>query len=833
MGTALCITVFSLIILSCSSSSNAPPPLETDTGIIDPVEERIKYKTLFSGGGDHTCLSVRGALSCWGKGGSGRLGNGDVYDKYIPTAVTGMDSGVTDVAAGYDYTCAVKDGVAKCWGEGYGGRLGTNLDPNDSAVADLAVPKNVGFSSGSVKDISAGRATSCAIKTDESVWCWGSNSRGQLGDGSTEDKYSPVQVFLGDEIPFENAKAISSGEYYNCAIAGEDALVYCWGGNEAGQLGTDNTDDSLTPVKVIRDDDEDLDDAYSISSGDHHTCVLSGSGDAWCWGWNGSGQLARGNNDSSLKAHKVSVPDSTPATGLGFIRAKGDTTCTILSGIARCAGENRFGQLGIGNTNDSNTLINVQLLTSGVTNMAVGAAHACGIQNYVDGEIYCWGNSSSGQVGYSGHVARQLYPVKVYNTNGNISKNVTYVDTGKAHSCAILNGGAYCWGQNEFGEIGNGTQVQAPKPVAVSDLSSGVTEISAGGYASTWVNNAHTCAIKDDNVWCWGYNNLGQLGNGSRTNSFVPVQATTSGIATYIGTGFEISCVLVDSTPKCWGNNYDNRLGTGAPSYVKTVPTNVVYGSSKESISDAKYLSVGTDAACTILGAKVINGTTYNDIIACWGLGHWNALSNADRGHQSYALASITNSGGDADIVDDIYLHGYSAVSLGYQHGCAINKVYAENTATTYENVAVCWGLNDNGQAGTRREGTGFVNPRVVRFTSGGIPVANVISISAQYRQSCAVVDTGRAVCWGNSSTGGLGNNSFGGDVFFPQDLFPFNADNSIGFSRISAGNHGCGIAGINSDKLYCWGKGDVGQLGYGRTGDIPTPIRVLIGIDE
>ncbi len=373
----------------------------------DLSRARISNKSIVAGSA-HTCArKYDGTVWCWGLNDDGQLGNGTTASSNIPTQVVGLHD-VTDISAGGWGSCAVlRNGTSYCWGGNQLGQLGNNSN------TDSPVPVRV-LGLNDVRSISSGSNHTCAVKHDNTAQCWGNNSAGQVGNNNenTHSFLTPVRVvgphsWWSGQGNLTNVAHISAGTNFTCATM-NDGGVYCWGADTKGQLGTVLAQrDTGIPRKVTGLDNQDsLKNVIGISAGGFHACAISHQGSVLCWGLNRSGAL--GNNTNEDKSfHPVRV------VGLGgignldhvaAISANTDTTCTtIYDGTATCWGANQFGQLG-NNAQSRPSAYPVQVVGPGgvgslanVADIAVGDMHACAIQ--FDGAVLCWGNNGYRQLG--------------------------------------------------------------------------------------------------------------------------------------------------------------------------------------------------------------------------------------------------------------------------------------------------------------------------------------------------------------------------------------------------------------------------------------------------
>lgn len=354
---------------------------------------------------------------------------------------------------------------------------------------------------------------------------------------------------------------IAAGTYHTCAVTITGGAK-CWGKNLAGELGIGSTgSQALTPVDVTGLSSG----VASIAVGFGHTCAVTTGGGLKCWGDDGMGQLG----DNAAKASRSTPTDVAGLTsGVAQVSAGSNHTCAVTTaGGLYCWGAGSSGQLGYGwATTYQPTPMDVSGLTSGVSRVSAGSYHTCALTTA--GGLKCWGADGYGQLGNNVAIADQVAPVDV----AGLTSGVTSVTTGGYHTCAITTGGGLmCWGQDTYGQLGDdGIPANKPTPVGVFGLTSGVLNASAGGV--------HTCAITASSALkCWGGNYQGELGINSVGNLYVPgdVVGLTSGVSS-VSAGWEHTCAVTPAgDAKCWGWDSNGQLGDGAPLANKLVPVSV------------------------------------------------------------------------------------------------------------------------------------------------------------------------------------------------------------------------------------------------------------------
>lgn len=352
-----------------------------DTNEIATPSINAGIQASVSAGGFHTCaITGSGAAKCWGRNTDGQLGNSRNNNSSYPVQVSGLTENVMSISAGYDHACAVTlAGAAKCWGNNDDGELGNGNNTSSNRPVTVR-----GLNRG-VAAISAGSNFTCAKLVSGSIKCWGKGTYTQLGNGSTGSTNVPVRVIgLG-----ESAKSVSAGGLHACALL-ESGAVKCWGYNTSGQLGNGSLNSTLVPVSVIA-----VDEVVAITTGAVHSCAILAAGEVKCWGSNSYGQLGTSRMEYSATPVRVANVGANITT----ISAGGSSNCVLNSdGIAKCWGDNTFGELGNGTVEDVPHPRPARVLTlAGAKAVTVGWSHACAVTS--GRKMRCWGYNVDGQMG--------------------------------------------------------------------------------------------------------------------------------------------------------------------------------------------------------------------------------------------------------------------------------------------------------------------------------------------------------------------------------------------------------------------------------------------------
>lgn len=350
---------------------------------------------------------------------------------------------IVSVGAGNDHSLAIDDaGNVWAWGSDSNGQLG-----NGTTSSAVATPHEIGGLANATA-IAGGDSDSFALRTDGTVWAWGYNSYGELGDGTIMERHSPVQVLgAGGSGHLTGVVAIAAGAQHVLALK-NDGSVWAWGNNAYGQLGDGTGTDRHAPVQVAG-----LSNVIAIAAGRHHSLAVKSDGSVWAWGDNSFGQLGDGTTVTSTTPVAVEgVGGSGTLAGIIAVAAGTDHSLALGSGGAVYAwGGNAHGQLGDGSTSQSTVPVRVAAV-GGTGTLAGIMAIAAGSQDSValgtDGVVRAWGYNFAGKLGDGTTIDRPT-PVEV----GSLT-NVTVIAAGGAHSLARVHGGiAYAWGNNLFGQL--------------------------------------------------------------------------------------------------------------------------------------------------------------------------------------------------------------------------------------------------------------------------------------------------------------------------------------------------------------------------------------------
>ncbi len=658
----------------------------------------------------------------------------------------------TATPGGFLHTLVVRaDGTVEAFGYNSNGQLGDNSTTQRTTPVDVV--KASGGKLIDIRQVSPGAAHSAAVDNSGNVWTWGLNSAGQLGDGTTTQRTAAVPV-----TSLSNIAAVAAGGGHTLALTSAGA-VYAWGANDKGQLGDNTLVAHSTPAVVSGLSSG----VIAIASRAGASYALKADHTVWAWGNNANGQL--GNNSTANSPVPVQVSGITTAVSIGA----GEASAYALrsDGTIAAWGLNASGQLGDGSITQRTTPVSVSGITT-ATQIAAGGYH--GIALKADGSVVTWGGGSEGQLG-NGGTADATTPVTV---TGLAGKNIGIVDAGRVVSIAIntVDGTVYTFGDNNYGELGNGLLTDATTPTQPAD-GYGPEQNSAPG------GQAHTLQVRTDGtVSATGLNTYGQLGDGTTTQRNTPVLVNGLQNITTAAAG-QMYSVALDSAGNVWtwGQNTYGQLGDGTTTDHR-LPARVW------AISSVAEIAVSNSGFTTY--ARKTDGTV-------WA---WGRNSNGQLGNNSTTDSSVP--------VQVSGLTGVTSIAAGGGAGYALKS----------NNTVWAWGMGAYGQVGDN----GWVN-RLTPVQVSGITTATQIAAGAYH--AYARLSDGTVKAWGRDNTGQLGNDATLADMGTPVTV-----SGLTGISKVAAGsNHG--IALLSTGSLKAWGSNSNGQIGDNSTTQRPTPVAV------
>lgn len=788
----------------------------------------VAFRQVAAGTSTMYALDVDGHLWAWGADNVGQLGNGSAAAVNKPTKIAPTQAWKA-VSASAAHACGVTDaGALMCWGAG-AGKWRSSTANATSPTAVLAAGDTAGAATNvQFTTVATGGTHQIALDTAGDIYTWGAGDRGQLGNGGTAALAQPTKVTSAKITAAVTDIAASTGASYAVDSYGR---LYAWGAGTAGQIGDGEKTDRREPVRVasnilFRDVSASADNGYGTSR----------DGVAYAWGAGAAGNIGDGATAERTSPTQVAddaafmkIVAPTDASGVATSVWALDTTHRLWA----------WGSAAAGTWGDGTTSASVRpdaqqnRIRSGggvtPTEIAAGTNHTVALG--ADGTVWSWGANTSGQLGNGGTTASASsvnaaatytdQPVSVTAGTGFIltsgklgrvvgagtaasgelaagttSRNApaaagtgeySSLASGGSHTVAIerMGGKVVAWGKNTYGQVGNGTTTNATAPVAVKGLpSTQIVEIAAGSLFSVALD-------ADGNVWAWGRNEYGQLGNGTTDDSTTAVKVPFEVKIVTIGAG-DNHALAVDETGATWtwGNNTDGQLGTGSAATKAALPVKITTPEALVKVDGSATASVGISASGKLIA--------------------WGGETDNDSGHGTPTKKTAT---------------AISSVS-----GTAFRDIAAagnQTLAVDADGNLWVWGTDNGGDLGRA----------TVAAPTKLISDKKVVGIATSTTNSVFATSDGKVFVTGAGANGQLGRSSTAAASTFTevgawstatQENVPAYAKSGttwkgVRFELVDAG--GNSTAAIDDEgHLWMWGAGTTGQLGTGDKADKSTP---------
>ena len=656
-------------------------------------------------------VDANGGLSSWGDDSYGQLGIGRRVASNTPIAVS-VTGQFRKVASGPGHNLALKtDGTLWAWGRNNVGQVGNGSSLNVSAPVQIGS----GFADVEVGGSYWNGGHSLALKTDGTLWAWGQNEVGQLGDSTTTSRLRPVQIGSG-------FAGIAGGGAHSVAVK-TDGTLWAWGSNDSGQLGDGTTTNRMAPVQIGTG-------FVAVAAGEQHSLAKKSDGTLWAWGLNSNGQVGNGTTTNQLRP--VQIGTGYASIGAGVRQSFAART----DGTLWAWGRNSACYLGDGTSTDR--LTPLQIGSGGFTTVSAGDWHGLALKN--DGTIWAWGWNDSGQIGDGTNTTR-CTPVPV-------GSGYKALAAGLYHSLAVKTDGTlWIWGSNYFGALGDGTPFNRSSPLHIGD-----------GFATSSASWWHSLAVKTDGtLWAWGWNDWNQLCDGTTLAKSTPKQVG-SGLAKVAGGSYHSLAIKTDGTLWACGGNFDGQLGNGTTANQSGL-VQVGSGFAAVAAGDRHSLGVKTDGTLWAWGSngsgQLGDGTTTNRTTPVQIGSGFKAVA-AGLYHSLAVKTDGTlwawgwNSSGQAGDKSMVWSRstplmigsGFATVAAGGEHSLALKT----------DGSVWAWGSNQRGQLGDGTITNSSSPVRVSLLSS----VVSVTAVGGNY--GLALKTDGSVAAWGSNDIGQLGD---------------------------------------------------------------------------
>jgi alpha-tubulin suppressor-like RCC1 family protein len=736
----------------------------------------------YTGASHSVSLKTNGTIWVWGGNSYGQLGVGDTISRTTPTQlIIGTDSDWLSITAGSDHTIAIKTNTTIwAWGSNGHGQVG------DGTVIRKTTPCQIyGFTS-DWSTAAPGECHSLGLKTNRTLWAWGMNFFGQLGDGTETDRTTPCLIGTVSDWSM-----IASGESHSLGLK-TNRTLWAWGRNGLGQLGDGTKTDRTTPCLIGTCSDWSM-----IAAGSTHTIAIKTGTTIWSWGFNYHGQLGLGDYSDRTTPSQVGTQTDWSLAVAG----EGHTLALKINKTLWAWGDNEFGQLGFDDKIDRNIpyalgspsapdTLSASFISSSQINMYwidnSSSEQGFKIENKTTygGEYSLLTTVDSNITSFS-HISSQVfastiyyyYRVRAYNAYGDspyaevctaLSGDWSKIRCGYEYTIGLKSDGSlWAWGRNNYGQLGDGT----------SDFFMCKITPRSIGTNSDWsmiaAGNMHTIALKTDaTLWAWGWNANSELGDGTTTSRNTPKQvigSTSDWSVIDAGNAYSIA-LKTNGTLWTWGDNTNGQLGDGT--YNTRNTPHQVFGSS----SDWSMIASGMDHVIALKTSRTL---------WAWGLNIWGELGDGTHTLNSNTPQQVMGSASD-----------WSMIAAGYAHSIALK---------TNRTIWV-WGNNGNGQLGLGDSGEATIRTTPTQIGND----SNWSMIAAGNMHTIALKTDATLWVWGLNDYGQLGDGTTTNRTI-PQQVIGSDSDWSV----IDAGYAHSVVLKTNG-TLWAWGANWSGQLGLG-----------------
>jgi len=775
------------------SAAGSPPFQLSSLTALNVDSTTVTYSSwsfVNAGGSTQSAIDTNGSLYMWGyqKALSGSYtfipGIYGQQNLSYPTKIVSTYSW-SSISTGSQHVAAITStGALFAWGYNGYGNLG------DNTTVDKTSPVQIGTSSWSAVAVNMPASAlynyTTGILSNGTLYTWGSNQYGQLADNSTVSKSSPVllstlaDTVTGSSLP--SWTSVSAGASGGAAITTTGAL-WTWGSGTYGALGDNTTTTKSTAARIGTS-------SWSVvSAGNNNTKAIDITGNLYAWGLNTSGQL--GDRSVTSRSSPVLVTAYNEALNVysswtAVSAGTNYTTAIDTTGALYGWGYNAYGQLG--NNSTTNNISPVKIGSSSWTKVAAGDLHTMGID--INSRLYGWGYNGLGNLG-DNTVTTRSSPVQI----GTSSWTTVAVSNGSSFTTAInLTGNLFAWGFNSSYQLGDGTTITRSSPVTVSNVYNETTYVYSS-WSAVAVGGTHTAAITSARaLFAWGLNNVGQLGDGTTINKFSPVQiGTDSWSSVALGNSYTTAINTIGRL-FTWGQNTSGQLGDGT-TISKSSPVIIQQANTSTTISSTwSEVSRGLNNSHT-LAIRAEDSTLW-----AWGQ---NSVGNLGDG-TTISKSTPIQIGSNLDTPTGY--RTWSKVSAG-----GFGVVNAMSAAIDSTGALWTWGSSASGQLGD--------NAGVSKSSPAKIGTSSWSAVSVGYSNVLAIDTNGRLYAWGDNAVGQLG------DGTLVAKSSPVQIGTSS-WSMVSCGDSRGAAIDING-RLFMWGNNSLGQLGDNTSAGKSSPVQI------